>query len=51
VVLLVDIVLPMGLQSPSASSVLPHWGSVQSLPVRTCVSIGQVLVEPLRAQP
>jgi hypothetical protein len=57
VVLLVDIVLPMGLQSPSAPSVLPlgfqlgSGGSVWWLAVRVWICIGQMLVEPLREQP
>jgi hypothetical protein len=57
VVCLVDIVLLMGLQSPSAPSVLPlalplgSLGSAQWLAVSSCICIGQVLVEPLREQP
>ena len=56
-VLLVDIVLPMGLQSPSAPSVLPLAlpfgcpGSVQWLAVSICICIGQVLIETLKKQP
>ena len=54
---IVDIVLPMGLQSPSAPSVLPlalplgSPGSVRWLTVSIYICIGQVLVEPLREQP
>jgi hypothetical protein len=54
---LVDIVLPKGLQSPSAPSVLPlalsfgFAGLVQWLAVSICICIGQVLAEPLREQP
>jgi hypothetical protein len=57
VVQLVDIVLPLGLPSPSALSVLPLTlplrspGSVQRLAVSICICIGQVMVEPLRGQP
>jgi hypothetical protein len=53
VVLLVDFVLPVGLQSPSVPSVLPlapplgSLGSVQWLDGSICIGIGQVLVEPL----
>ena len=54
---LVDIVvLPIGLQSPLALSVLPltlplgSLGSVRWLSVNICVCIGQVLAEPLRGQ-
>jgi hypothetical protein len=54
---LVDIVLRMGLQSPSVPSILPlahplgSLGSVQWLSVSICICIGQVLVDPLRKQP
>jgi len=54
---LVDIVLPMGLQFPSAPSVLPlglplgFLGSVQWLAMSMCICIGQALAEPLRGQP
>ena len=57
VVWLVDIVvLPMGLQSPSAPSVsltlpLGSRGSVQWLAVSICISLSQVLAELLRGQP
>ena len=52
----VDIVLPMGLQTPLAPSVLPltpplvlpH--SVQCLAVCIHICIGQALAEPLRGQ-
>ena len=54
VVRLLDIVvLPMGLQSPSAASFLPLTlplgspGSVQWLTVSICICIDQVLAEPL----
>ena len=53
---LVDIVLTVGLQSPSAPSVLPLTlplrspGSVVRLAVNICICIGQVLAEPLRGQ-
>ena len=54
---LVDIVvLPIGLQSPSAPSVLPptlplgSLGSVCWLTVRICICIRQVLAETLRRQ-
>ena len=54
---LVDIVvLPMGLQSPSAPSVLPltlpvgSLGSVQWLTARTYLCIGQALAELLKEQ-
>jgi hypothetical protein len=53
VVQLVDIVLPMGLQSPSGSSVFPlalplgFLDSVFWLDVSIYICIGQVLVEPL----
>ena len=50
---LVNIVLPMGLQPPSAPSVL-----LLALPFRLspmvgyiCICIGQVVVEPLMEQP
>ena len=52
----VDIVLPMGLQTPSAPSVLsltPPLGmscSVQWLAVSICLCICQALAEPLRRQ-
>jgi hypothetical protein len=54
---LVDIVLPMRLQTPSTLTVLaltsplgsPH--SVQCLAVYICVCIGPALAEPLRGQP
>ena len=48
---LVDIVLPMGLQSPSAPLVLPSalplrsLGSVWWLDVRFCICVAQVLVK------
>jgi hypothetical protein len=51
---IVDIVLPIGLQFPSAPSVLPlalplgSPGSVTWLAVSICICIGQVLVETLR---
>ena len=54
---LVDIFLPMGLQFPSAPSVLPLAlslglpGSVPWLAVNICIRIGQVLVETLREEP
>jgi hypothetical protein len=55
---LVDIVvLPMGMQTPSAPSVLPlippleSPGSVQWLSVSICICLSQVLTEPLRGQP
>jgi hypothetical protein len=54
---LVDIVLSMELQSPSASSILSlafslgSLGSVQWLTVSICICISQVLAEPLRGQP
>jgi hypothetical protein len=57
VVQLVDIVLAIGLQSPSAPSVLPlalplgSPDSVQWLTLNIYIYIGQVLVEPLRKQP
>jgi hypothetical protein len=57
VVQLVDIVYPMGLQSPSAPSVLPitlplgSLDSIQWLGVIICICTGQALVEPLREQP
>jgi hypothetical protein len=50
------VVLPMGLQSPLAPSVLPlalplgSPGSVRWLPMSICICIGQALVEPLREQ-
>jgi hypothetical protein len=49
VVQLLDIVLPMGLQSPFAPSVLltpplGSLGSVRWLVVSICIHIGQVLV-------
>ena len=53
---LVDIVLPMGLQSPSAPLVLPLTlplkspCSVRWLAVSICICIGQVLAESLRGQ-
>ena len=53
---LVEIVLPMWLQSPSALSVLPlalplgPKGSVQHLAVNICICICQVLPAPLREQ-
>jgi hypothetical protein len=53
---LVDVVLPMGLQTPSAPSVLsltPPLGtpcSVQCLDASICLCICQVLVKPLRRQ-
>jgi hypothetical protein len=52
--LLVDIVLPMGLETPSAPSVhslTPPFGtpwSVQWLAVSICLCICQALLEPLR---
>lgn len=54
---LFDIVLPMELQFPSASSVLPltllleSLGSIQWLAVNIWIYTVQVLVEPLREQP
>jgi hypothetical protein len=54
---LVDIVFPMGLQSPSAPLVLAlalplgSLGSVQWLAVSICLCISQVLAEPLREHP
>ena len=54
---LIDIVLPMGLQSPSAPLVLTlalllgSLGSVQWLAMSICICIGGVLVEPLSGQP
>ena len=54
---LVDIVLRVGLQFPSASSVLPlalplgSPGSVPWLAVSICICISQVRAEPLREQP
>jgi hypothetical protein len=54
---LVDIVLPMELQSPSSPSILPlapplrSPGSVQWLTLSTCICIGQVLVVSLRRPP
>jgi hypothetical protein len=54
---LITVVLPMGLQSPSAPSVLHltlplgSQGSVQWLAVSICSCLSQVLVEPLRGQP
>ena len=51
---LVDIVLLMRLQSPSAPSVLPlalplgSLGSLRWLAITISICIGQVLVEPLR---
>jgi hypothetical protein len=55
---LVDIVvLPMGLQSPSALSLLPptfsYWSqtSIQWLTVSICICLSQLLVEPLWGQP
>jgi hypothetical protein len=56
VVRLVDVVLPMGLQSPSAASALPldlplgFPGPIRWLAVAICICIGQVLIEPLREQ-
>jgi hypothetical protein len=54
---LVDIVvLPMGLQSPSAPSVLlltlplGSPGSVRLLAVSICICIGKVLADPLMGQ-
>jgi hypothetical protein len=58
----VDIVLPMGMQSPSAPSLLPlalplgslgsvQWLTVQWLAVSFCICISQVLAEPFREQP
>jgi hypothetical protein len=53
VVQLVDIVLLVGLQSPSAPSVLPialplgFLGSVRWLAVSMCICIGLTMVEPL----
>jgi hypothetical protein len=55
--LLVDIVLPMGLQTPSSHSIVsltpplgtPH--SVQWLAASIHICIGQNLAEPLRRQP
>ena len=53
---LVDIILLMGLHSPSAPSFFPlalpleSPGSVRWLPVSICICIDQVLVEPLREQ-
>ena len=49
--------LPMGLQFPSAPSILPltlpYWSptSVQWLAVNICICLSQLLVEPLRGQP
>jgi hypothetical protein len=57
VVSLVDIVLPMGLQSPSAISDIPltlqlrSLGSVGWLALSFCICISQVLEEPVRGQP
>ena len=57
VVQIVDIVLPVGLYSLSAPSVLPltfplcSLGSVKWLAMSICICIGQVLVETLREQP
>ena len=54
---LVNIVLPMRWQTPSAPSVLlltlplGSPGSVQWLAVSICICIGQVLAKPLRGQP
>ena len=54
--LLVDIVIYMVLQSPSATSVLPlalalgTLGSVQWLAMSICICVGKVLVEPPREQ-
>jgi hypothetical protein len=54
---LVDIVLPMGLQSLLATSVLPlalqlgSQGSRQWLAMNVCICIGQELVETLKEQP
>jgi hypothetical protein len=51
------VVLPMGLQTPSAPSVLPptlplrSMGSVQWLAVIICIFLRQVMTEPLRGQP
>ena len=56
VVLLVDIVLPMELQSSLALSILPidlplgSMSSVGKLVVSICICFGQVLVESLREQ-
>ena len=53
---LVDIVLPIGLRSPSAPSVLPlspplgTLGSVQWLAMSICICIGHVLAERPRSQ-
>jgi hypothetical protein len=53
---LVDVVLPMGFQNPSAPSVLsvtPLLGSLcpdQWVAVSICICICQVLAEPLRRQ-
>jgi hypothetical protein len=54
VVQLVDIVLPLGLQSPSAPSLLPltlplgSLGSVGWMAVSIYICISQVLAKPLR---
>jgi hypothetical protein len=51
---LIFFVLPMGLQTPSAPSVLPltpplePLGSLQWLAACICICIGQALAEPLR---
>jgi hypothetical protein len=53
VVWLVDIVLPIGFQCPSAPSALPLALLLGSwwLAVSICICISHVLVEPLREQP
>jgi len=56
VVQLVDMILPIRLQPPSAPSVLPlalpleFPGSIQWLAVSICICISQVLADPLREQ-